>query len=166
MRYTITKSSLGSMLIAASEKGICAITFGNNTNELMRDLRNRFRGSEITRDDRFMKQHIRDVLSSLDQASTAETLPLDIQGTAFQKLVWKALRNIPHGRTATYAEIANRIGRPTAVRAVAQACAANPVAIAIPCHRVVRSDGSLSGYRWGKQRKAALLEREKEYVNG
>jgi AraC family transcriptional regulator of adaptative response/methylated-DNA-[protein]-cysteine methyltransferase len=138
IRFAIGQCSLGAILVARSERGVCAILLGDDPQALARELQDRFPKAQLIGRD----------------------LPLDVRGTAFQQRVWQALRDIPPGRTLSYAEVAERIGAPTAVRAVAQACGANALAVAIPCHRVVRSDGSMSGYRWGVERKRSLLERE------
>jgi AraC family transcriptional regulator of adaptative response/methylated-DNA-[protein]-cysteine methyltransferase len=153
-------SSLGAVLVAATQKGICAITLGDDPSNLMRDLQARFpRASVIEGDAEFQKLVAR-VIALVEAPAHAVSLPLDVRGTAFQQRVWEVLRQIPAGTTASYTEVARRIGSPRAVRGVAAACAANPAAVAIPCHRVVRRDGSLAGYRWGLERKRALLERE------
>ncbi len=162
MQFTIGHCSLGFVLVAASDAGICAITLGDDADALVDDLRDRFPGAELIAEEKDLQERIETVIELVEYPQITFDLPLDIRGTAFQQRVWTALRQIPAGQTATYSEIAERIGSPQSVRAVAQACGANPIAIAIPCHRVVRTDGSLSGYRWGTQRKVALLERERE----
>jgi AraC family transcriptional regulator of adaptative response/methylated-DNA-[protein]-cysteine methyltransferase len=149
LRYAIGETWLGLTLVAESGKGVCAMLFGTSRNALKRDLRRRFKDEALI-----------ETARKLDPFAAGMGLALDLRGTAFQKRVWESLRKIPKGRTASYADIARAIGRPRAVRAVAQACAANPLAVAVPCHRVVRSDGSLSGYRWGTERKKRLLARE------
>jgi AraC family transcriptional regulator of adaptative response/methylated-DNA-[protein]-cysteine methyltransferase len=156
--YTISESSLGLVAIAATDKGVCAILFGRNAGELRRDLRARFPKAKLTEGSSTKARA--DVLAFIESPRRAPGFALDPAGTEFQKKVWRALREIPAGSTASYADIAKKIGEPKAPRAVAQACGANPIAVAIPCHRVVRSDGSLSGYRWGAERKRALLARE------
>jgi AraC family transcriptional regulator of adaptative response/methylated-DNA-[protein]-cysteine methyltransferase len=160
VRFVVTPYSLGSMLVAASDAGICAITFGDDAQELLEHLQKKFPTSELIDGGKALEKLAKNVLAFVEEPTREFSVPLDLRGTAFQQSVWKALKKIPVGTTATYADIARTIGHPKAVRAVAQACGANPVAVAIPCHRVVRSDGSLSGYRWGVERKAELLRRE------
>jgi AraC family transcriptional regulator of adaptative response/methylated-DNA-[protein]-cysteine methyltransferase len=149
LEVAVAETALGLTLVAQSEKGVCAILFGRSKSALMRDLRQRF-------PDAVFLLGARDLEHFVDGSDFA----LDLRGTSFQQDVWQALRRIPKGATASYAEIARAVGRPKSVRAVAQACAANPLAVAVPCHRVVRSDRSLSGYRWGVDRKKQLLARE------
>ncbi len=162
IRAAVVHAYLGWMLVAATPQGICAIEFGDAPEVLQERLRHRFPKAEIGADDPVFEALVTRLLDFLEAPHRHSLdLPLDIQGTAFQRRVWLALQEIPTGSTASYTEIAARIGNPKAVRAVAQACAANPVAVAIPCHRVVRSDGELGGYHWGVERKRALLEREK-----
>jgi len=158
--FAIGESSLGSILVARSDRGICAILLGDDPALLVLDLQDRFPRSALVGGDVECEQPLVKIAGFIERPVLGLDLPLDIQGTAFQQSVWQALRKIPAGSTASYADIANRIGRPKAVRAVAQACGANALAVAIPCHRVVRSDGALSGYRWGVERKRALLDRE------
>lgn len=158
--FAIGQCSLGAILVARSARGICAIMLGDDPDLLARDLQDQFPRAELIGADAEFEQLVALLVGFVEAPSQGLALPLDIRGTAFQQRVWQALREIPAGMTASYAEVARRIGRPAAVRAVAQACAANPLAIAIPCHRVVRSDGSLSGYRWGVARKRDLLARE------
>jgi AraC family transcriptional regulator of adaptative response/methylated-DNA-[protein]-cysteine methyltransferase len=160
IRFAVGECSLGSILVAQSARGVCAILLGDDPGALVRDLQDRFPRATFVGGDRAFEQTIARVVSLVEHPARRFDLPLDLQGTAFQQRVWQALRKIPIGTTATYADIAARIGAPAAARAVAQACSRNPVAVAIPCHRVVRMDGSLSGYRWGVERKKALLERE------
>ena len=162
IRFAVGQCSLGAVLVAASEHGVCAVFLGDDPNELVRNLEDRFPRAELIGADREFENVVAQVVGSVEKPEMPLRLPLDIRGTAFQQKVWQALQKIPPGRTATYAEIAASIGLPKAVRAVAGACAANPVAVAIPCHRVVRSDGNLSGYRWGVARKRELLKREQE----
>ena len=162
IRYAIGKSSLGLILIAESERGLCSIMLGDDPDVLVDDLRKRFTKAEIIAGDRAFEQHVAQVVGFVESPKIGLDLPLDIQGTAFQQRVWQALRQIPPGKTASYAEIASRIGSPKAARAVAQACASNYLAVAIPCHRVVHNDGSISGYRWGVERKKNLLKNEAE----
>ena len=146
--------------MAASGKGVCAIQFGDDPDALVRGLQDRFPKARLIGGDKAFEQLVARVVGLIEAPANGLDLPLDVRGTAFQRQVWQALRDIPAGTTASYAEIAKRIGRPKAVRAVAQACGSNDIAVAIPCHRVVRTDGELSGYRWGIERKRALLERE------
>ncbi|WP_411726520.1 bifunctional DNA-binding transcriptional regulator/O6-methylguanine-DNA methyltransferase Ada [Methyloglobulus sp.] len=162
IRFAIGECSLGSILIALSERGVCAIALGDDPECLSRELQDRFPQAELIGGDSDFEQLIAKVIGFVEAPSLGLTLPLDVRGTAFQQRVWQALQEIPSGTTVSYAEIAKRIGQPKAVRAVAGACAANTLAIAIPCHRVVRTNGSLSGYRWGVKRKAELLRREKD----
>lgn len=160
IRFAIGECSLGSILIARSDRGVCAILLGDDPDLLVRDLQDTFpRANLIGGDDEF-EQLVAQVVGFVEAPAIGLDLPLDIRGTAFQHRVWQALRQIPVGETASYSEIAKRIGSPKSVRAVAQACRANTLAVAIPCHRVVKHDGTLSGYRWGVERKRALLERE------
>lgn len=160
IRFALGECSLGSILVAASEIGICAIALGDGPDLLARELRDRFPQAELIGGDHEFDQWVAKVVGFVEAPAIGLDLPLDIRGTAFQQRVWQALRQIPVGEKASYTDIAQRIGAPKAVRAVAGACAANTLAVAIPCHRVVRSDGSLSGYRWGVKRKAELLRRE------
>jgi AraC family transcriptional regulator, regulatory protein of adaptative response / methylated-DNA-[protein]-cysteine methyltransferase len=160
IRFAVGECSLGSILVAATGRGVCAISFGDDPDALVRDLQDRFPRAELIGGDHDFERVVAQVVGFVEAPTKGLDLPLDIRGTAFQQRVWKALRLLPPGSTATYAELARRIGRPKAVRAVAQACGANPIAVAIPCHRVVRTDGALSGYRWGVERKRALIERE------
>ncbi len=160
IRFAIGQGSLGAVLVAATEKGVCAITLGDDPEVLARELQDRFPRAELVGGDLGFERMVARVVGLIEAPGQRLDLPLDIRGTAFQERVWQALRAIPPGKTATYAEIAKAVGQPKAVRAVAQACAANPLAVAIPCHRVVRTDGDLSGYRWGVERKRELLDRE------
>jgi AraC family transcriptional regulator of adaptative response/methylated-DNA-[protein]-cysteine methyltransferase len=160
MRFAVGDCCLGSLLVAATERGICAIMLGDDPDRLVQDLQDRFGKAKLAAGDELFKHWIAKIVGFLNTPSIGLELPLDIRGTAFQERVWQALRAIPPGSRATYAEIAKRIGRPGGARAVGTACAANPLALAIPCHRVVQSNGSLSGYRWGVQRKRELLRRE------
>lgn len=161
IRFAVGECWLGSILVAASAQGVCAIFLGDDPAELTRDLQDRFSQAELIGGDKAFDELIATVVGFVETPDTGLHLPLDIRGTAFQQRVWHALRDIPAGSTASYTEIARRIGQPTAVRAVARACAANPLAVAIPCHRVVRTSGELSGYRWGVERKDKLLRRER-----
>lgn len=160
IHFAVGQSSLGAILVAQSARGVCAILMGEDPDRLTRDLQDKFPRANLIGADHAFEQLVAQVVGFIEAPGLGLDLPLDVQGTAFQQRVWQALREIPIGSTASYAEIATRIGNPKAVRAVAQACAANSLAVAIPCHRVVRSDGALSGYRWGVERKRALLERE------
>jgi AraC family transcriptional regulator of adaptative response/methylated-DNA-[protein]-cysteine methyltransferase len=160
IHFAVGECSLGSIIIGATGKGICAILLGNDPDTLTRDVQDRFPHADLVGGDADFERIVAAVVGLVEQPEVGLNLPLDIRGTAFQQRVWQALREIGVGRTATYAEIAARIGQPKAVRVVAQACAANPLAVAIPCHRVVRTDGDLSGYRWGVERKRELLKRE------
>ncbi len=160
IRFAIGECSLGSILVAASRRGVCAILLGDDPDALARDLQDRFPRADLIGGDARFEQLVAKVVAFVEAPGLGLDLPLDVRGTAFQQRVWQALREIPAGATVSYAEIAKRIGAPKAVRAVAQACAANALAVAIPCHRVVRNDGGLSGYRWGVDRKRALLDRE------
>ncbi|MHB8375755.1 MAG: bifunctional transcriptional activator/DNA repair enzyme AdaA [Dehalococcoidia bacterium] len=160
--YTIADSSLGRVLIAGTERGICRVSFGATDGQLDAGLRAEFPAADVRRDDRALGAWAREILCRIDGASPAAELPLDIRATAFQWRVWEELRRIPHGATRSYSDVAVAIGNPAAVRAVARACATNPAAIAIPCHRVNGKDGSLTGYRYGIERKRALQDRERE----
>jgi len=160
VRFAVTDCELGRCLVAESERGICAILLGDNDDAVMGELRTLFPQAQSESADGEFTARIDQVIRSLTHHKKALALPLDIRGTAFQQQVWQALRAIPCGETASYQQIANAIGKPNAVRAVASACAANKLAIVIPCHRVVRRDGALSGYRWGIARKAQLLQHE------
>jgi AraC family transcriptional regulator of adaptative response/methylated-DNA-[protein]-cysteine methyltransferase len=159
-RFAVAQCSLGSILVAASDKGVCAILLGDAEETLVRDLATRFPGATRARGDVGFARVLAEVVRFVEAPRRGLDVPLDLRGSAFQHRVWRALRQIPVGGTASYAAIAERIGEPKAVRAVAQACAANRIAVAVPCHRVVRADGGLSGYRWGVERKRALLARE------
>ena len=160
IRFAVGQCSLGSILVAATERGVCAITLGDDPDALVRDLQDRFPSATLTGGDAAFERWVATVVGFVEAPRLGLDLPLDVRGTAFQQRVWRALREIPPGSTASYADIAMRLGEPKAVRAVAQACAANALAVAIPCHRVVRKDGALSGYRWGVERKRELLKRE------
>jgi AraC family transcriptional regulator of adaptative response/methylated-DNA-[protein]-cysteine methyltransferase len=160
VRFAVGQCSLGAILVAATDRGISAIQLGDDPDALVRSFQDRFHAAELVGGDEAFDALVARAVGLIERPSTPVDLPLDVQGTAFQERVWQALRAIPAGETRTYAEVAAAIGSPSSVRAVAGACGANRVAVAIPCHRVVRTDGSLSGYRWGVERKAALLERE------
>jgi AraC family transcriptional regulator of adaptative response/methylated-DNA-[protein]-cysteine methyltransferase len=161
IRFAVGDCSLGSILVAQSNRGICAILLGDDPDQLLQDLQRQFAHAEFIGGDGDFEQLIAQVVGFIETPAVGLDLPLDIRGTAFQERVWQALRAIPVGSTASYAQIATQIGAPSAYRAVAQACGANTLAVAIPCHRVVRSDGGLSGYRWGVERKRQLLEGER-----
>jgi len=175
IRYTILSTVLGKLLLAATPRGLCSVRFGESDAVLARDLRHEFSAAAIERNDRALEAIAQQVGRLLEPGSPARALragviaggvnaaqiPLDIQGTAFQQLVWNALRQIPRGKTRSYSDIAKAIGKPRAVRAVASACSSNPVAVVVPCHRVVGKNGNLAGYRWGMKRKAALLQSER-----
>jgi AraC family transcriptional regulator of adaptative response/methylated-DNA-[protein]-cysteine methyltransferase len=160
IRFAIGQCALGSVLVAASERGVCAIFLGDDPEVLLRNLHDGFPKARLIGADAEFESWVAKVVGFVEVPRLGLHLPLDIQGTVFQQRVWQALRDIPPGSTASYAEIAKRIGAPKAARAVAHACASNRLAVAIPCHRVVRTDGALSGYRWGIERKRALLDRE------
>ena len=162
IEFAIGQSSLGAILVARSQRGVCAISLGDDPDALLRELQDRFPRAELVGCDAGFERLVAQVVGLIEQPGIGIDLPLDVRGTAFQQRVWDALRKIPAGETASYAQIAQRIGAPKSVRAVAQACASNTLAVAIPCHRVVRSDGALSGYRWGVERKRELLARERE----
>jgi len=162
VRYTLASSPLGRMMIAATDKGICAIQFADSDAELQQGLMREFPFATRRRDDAAMSEWRENLTRLIQGRATNPSLPLDIRATAFQRRVWEALQKIPRGETRSYSAVAKKIGMPKATRAVARACATNPVAVAIPCHRVVREDGSLGGYRWGIERKERLLEMEKE----
>jgi AraC family transcriptional regulator of adaptative response/methylated-DNA-[protein]-cysteine methyltransferase len=163
IRFAIGECSLGSILVAATDKGVCSILMGRDPDALVRQLQDRFSKADLIGGDAAFEKLVAKVIGFIEQPRIGLHLPLDVQGTTFQQRVWRALRKIAVGKTASYGDIAARIGQPNAVRAVAQACAANTIAVAIPCHRVIRTDGNLSGYRWGVQRKRALLERESRH---
>jgi AraC family transcriptional regulator of adaptative response/methylated-DNA-[protein]-cysteine methyltransferase len=160
IQFAVGECSLGAILVAESERGVCAILLGDEPAELTSDLERRFPRAELVGGDHDFEQLVARVVALVERPWEPATLPLDIRGTAFQQRVWQVLTAIPAGSTTTYTELARSIGAPRAVRAVARACAANPLAVAIPCHRVLRLDGALSGYRWGVERKRRLLERE------
>jgi AraC family transcriptional regulator of adaptative response/methylated-DNA-[protein]-cysteine methyltransferase len=160
IRFTIGQCSLGSILVAQSERGVCAILLGDDPDELACDLQARFPRANLIGGDGEFEQFVSKVVGFVEAPALGLDLPLDVRGTAFQQRVWQALREIPVGETASYTDIANRIGSPGSAKEVSEACAANALAVAIPCHRVVKKDGALSGYRWGVDRKRALLEKE------
>jgi AraC family transcriptional regulator of adaptative response/methylated-DNA-[protein]-cysteine methyltransferase len=160
VRYTTAASSLGRILVAATERGVCAVSFGDSEEELTVGLQRQFARATLEKDDQALALSVAAVLAQMEDHPVGATLPLDVRATAFQWRVWQALRQIPRGETRSYAAIAQAIGQPAAVRAVARACGQNPVAVVIPCHRVIGKDGKLTGYRWGVERKRELLERE------
>jgi AraC family transcriptional regulator of adaptative response/methylated-DNA-[protein]-cysteine methyltransferase len=160
INFTVAACELGRILVAATSRGLCAVRLGDSDAELEATLRTEFPGAEISCDPQALGAYVEAILQHLAGRQTSLALPLDVRATAFQRRVWEELRRIPFGSTRSYAEVAESIGQPTATRAVAGACAANPVALVTPCHRVVRGDGSLSGYRWGADRKAKLLAQE------
>lgn len=164
IRFAIGQCSLGAVLVAASERGVCAISLGDDPDVLARDLQDRFPRATLIGGDRTFEQWVAQIVGFVEAPARGLDLPLDVRGTAFQQRVWQALQKIPLGTKLSYTDIARQIGAPQTVRAVASACAANVLALAIPCHRVVRIDGGLSGYRWGVERKRALLEREVQAV--
>jgi len=160
IRFAVGECSLGAILVAQSQRGICAILLGDDPDLLVRDLQDQFRKAQLVGADSKFEKLVAEVVGFIEAPALGLNLPLDVRGTAFQERVWQALREIPPGMTVSYAQVAERIGSPKAVRAVAQACGANHIAVAIPCHRVVRRDGDISGYRWGVERKRELLQRE------
>ncbi|CAB3830728.1 MAG: bifunctional transcriptional activator/DNA repair enzyme AdaA [Achromobacter pulmonis] len=160
IRFAVGQCTLGALLVAASDTGICEIALHEDPEQLVRNLQDRFKAARLIGADREFEQWMAAVVGFVENPSVGLHLPLDVRGTAFQRRVWEALREIPVGATVTYTDIAERIGSPRSVRAVARACATNNIALAIPCHRVVRTDGSLAGYRWGIERKRELIERE------
>jgi len=160
IRFAVGQTSLGAILVASSEKGVAAILLGDDPDALVRNLQDRFSKANLIGADREYEALIAQVIGFVEMPRRGLNLPLDVRGTAFQQRVWQALQEIPVGKTASYAEVARRIGSPASVRAVASACASNNLAVAVPCHRVVRKDGSISGYAWGIERKLTLLERE------
>ena len=167
IRYGVAESPIGTMLVGATEKGVCSISFGESEQELESLLKAEFaQASAITRDDAALSEWLKTLVQHLEGETPDARLPLDIRATAFQRKVWDFLQTIPYGSTMSYSQIAAQIGHPNATRAVASACARNAVAIAIPCHRVVREDGALGGYRWGLHRKRVLLDTEKRHASG
>ena len=160
IRFAVGEYSLGSILVATTDKGLCAIALGDDPDALLRNLQDRFPKAQFVDGDHTFEKLVARVVGFVEAPALGLDLPLDVRGTAFQQRVWQALREIPAGSTASYAQVAARIGAPKSTRAVAQACAANAIAVAIPCHRVIRNDGGLSGYRWGVERKRSLLDRE------
>jgi AraC family transcriptional regulator of adaptative response/methylated-DNA-[protein]-cysteine methyltransferase len=165
IRFAVGQSSLGAILVASSAAGVVAILIGDDPDALARDLQDRFRNARLIGGDAAYEQLVARVVGLVEAPNLGLDLPLDVRGTAFQQRVWQALRAIPAGQTVSYAEIARAIGAPKSVRAVAGACAANKLAVAIPCHRVVRTDGAPSGYAWGVERKRTLIAREAELAS-
>jgi AraC family transcriptional regulator of adaptative response/methylated-DNA-[protein]-cysteine methyltransferase len=161
VRFTIVDSPLGRLLVARTERGVCSVAMGDRDPQLIKALREEFSEAKIERDDKTLHATVQVVLDHLNSKQPHLNLPLDIRATAFQRQVWEKLRSIPYGATLSYGEVARSLGKPGAVRAVGRACATNPVALVIPCHRVVREDRSLGGYRWGLERKQKLLDQEK-----
>jgi AraC family transcriptional regulator of adaptative response/methylated-DNA-[protein]-cysteine methyltransferase len=162
IRYTVVDTWLGKMLIAATDRGVCAVKLGSDRRSLVAELSAEFDAAEIDQDDAALSQYAAALRSHLEDHQPTPDLPRDVHATAFQAKVWDALRKIPYGETKSYSEVARAIGAPRSVRAVARACATNPTALVVPCHRVVREDGHLAGYRWGMETKEELLRREKE----
>ena len=160
IRYAVAPCALGLVMVAATERGVCAIALGDDAERLAEALRTRYAAATFLGEDERLRHWVAAVVAYIETPAASLDLPLDVRGTAFQQRVWQALRGVPVGSTVSYSEIASRIGAPSSSRAVARACAANPLAVAIPCHRVVRTGGDLSGYRWGVERKRALLKRE------
>ena len=162
IRYTVAPTSVGRLLVGLTDRGVCAVSLGDDERGLERALREEFPRADIRRsDDERVAQAVRTIVAQLDAGTPAADLPLDVDATAFEMRVWNALRMIPYGETRSYSDVARAIGQPSAARAVARACARNRVAIVIPCHRVVRTDGEMGGYRWGARRKERILQREK-----
>ena len=160
IKFAVGQTSLGAILVASSKKGVASILLGDDPEELVRNLQDRFPKARLVGADREYEALVARIVGLVETPRIGLSLPLDIRGTAFQRRVWQALQEIPVGETVSYAEVARRIGSPKAARAVAGACAANKLAVAIPCHRVIRNDGSLSGYAWGVERRRVLLDRE------
>ncbi|HET8892050.1 MAG TPA: bifunctional DNA-binding transcriptional regulator/O6-methylguanine-DNA methyltransferase Ada [Candidatus Angelobacter sp.] len=165
IRCTVIMTELGKLLVATTPRGVCAVRFGESEAALLRELKHDFEAAEIRRDDQGLESVANQIKQLLGGSNAAVNIPLDLRGTAFQQMVWKELRRIPSGQTRSYTEVAKTIGRPRAVRAVANACASNPVALVVPCHRVVQKNGSLAGYRWGVKRKKSLLEKEQSAIS-
>ena len=161
INYTIAASPLGRLLVAVTQRGVCAVRMGDTDAMLEKDLRAEFPAATIRRNDSALREPVKKILNHLTNKEPQLDLPLDIRATAFQRQVWEQLRAIPYGQTVSYGEVAKALGKPGAVRAVGRACATNPVALVIPCHRVVREDQTLGGYRWGLERKQKLLQRER-----
>lgn len=162
IRFAVGESSMGSVIIAATKKGVCWVSMGDDPEVLVREFQDQFSEASLVGGDEEFEQLVAKVLLLVEQPETMHTLPLDLLGTAFQQRVWNALREIPPGSTLSYSQLAEKLGMKTGARAIARACATNQIAVAVPCHRVVRSDGSLSGYRWGVERKRELLRKERQ----
>jgi AraC family transcriptional regulator of adaptative response/methylated-DNA-[protein]-cysteine methyltransferase len=160
--YTMADSPMGRLLVAVTERGVCAVRLADSDADLEKDLREEFPNAELKRDDSALRESVQKILNHLEKNEPRLDLPLDIKATAFQRQVWEHLRAIPYGQTVSYGDVAKALGKPGAVRAVGRACATNPVALVIPCHRVVREDKTLGGYRWGLDRKKKLLEHERQ----
>lgn len=163
IHYTIVDSPLGRLLVAGTERGICQVSFGEDDARLVDELHKEFSAAQIRRDEAALAAWVSAIVNYLQGQRPSLDLPLDVQATAFKMRVWEELRHIPYGQTRTYSQVAQAIGHPKAVRAVANACATNPAALVTPCHRVLRKDGSLGGYRWGLERKQKLLQMEKSH---
>jgi AraC family transcriptional regulator of adaptative response/methylated-DNA-[protein]-cysteine methyltransferase len=161
IRYSTSKSSLGEVLVAATERGVSAVYLGDAASRLVEELKQEYPRAEITAEKGAFSEWVEEIVARVEGGAPRRELPLDLQATAFQRRVWQELQRIPRGATRSYAQVARAMGKPNAIRAVARACASNPVSVVVPCHRVVRSDGELAGYRWGVKRKQTLLEREK-----
>lgn len=161
IKYTTSKSTLGEVLVAATERGVSAVYLGDAAPELVSELRNEYPRAEISPEKGVLSEWVSEIIARVEGGAPRRELPLDLQATAFQRRVWQELQKIPRGCTKTYSQVAKAMGSPRAVRAVARACATNPVSIVVPCHRVIRTDGKLAGYRWGLVRKEQLLERER-----
>ena len=166
INYTIAHSPLGRLLVAATERGVCAVRMGDRDSELESTLREEYHAAELSRDDSVLAEWVEAIMSHLEGQQPHLDLPLDVRATAFQWRVWESLRAIPYGSTRSYLQVATAIGQPSAVRAVARACATNPVALVVPCHRVIKEDGSMGGYRWGIDRKRTLLDKEHQVAAG
>ena len=161
IKYTTAKSSLGEVLVAATDRGVSAVYLGDAPAKLVDELKEEYPRAEISAEKGVYSQWVNEIVSRVEGSAPRRELPLDLQATAFRRRVWQELQKIPRGTTKTYSEVAKALGKPRAVRAVARACATNPVSIVVPCHRVIRTDGKLAGYRWGLGRKEKLLERER-----
>lgn len=162
IEFSVTDTAFAAILVARTEHGVCTLLLGDTVTELVADLQQRVPNAQLVKNDQALAAALKNITDFLAAPLTTFNFPLDIQGSDFQKSVWAVLQTIPVGQTLSYSEIAERLHKPTAVRAVANACGANPLALVIPCHRAVRSDGKLSGYRWGVERKRALLAKEQQ----